>query len=360
MYQPHEFFLTQKKRVPEQFHSNTFRIFNEKLPESLGRERYNHSYVFRRNSSLLDHQSSPNIHNIPQPYYAKCITTNVRTFNDPIYYMETENQGNWRQSAPDSKLQLPPPYSRDSTQRSDFTSLPQTHILNTRYGANPNKSPASGIVPTASPNATPKVLLEKMSFIHQYDSRKWENEPIRGRRHGAFVWTEIRPTSGLRPPSGADAFLSTERSRSLPAQQRAEKGSTGEGKMTSLDHVSQYPPQMLDFGTHLLKTDLKEAAKAYPKIPAQDHAKLGVPQAAGMDSVPAKGEGVQADPILTSLEQKCQGRSNSLHSNVSTPKLPSSTAICSPPSANAQVDTLVPTIDNNSRHQLTPVGRQLD
>ncbi|MGH0188055.1 UNVERIFIED_CONTAM: hypothetical protein FKN15_027991 [Acipenser sinensis] len=116
---------------------------------------------------------------------------------------------------------------------------------------------------------------------------------------------------------------------------------------------------MLDSGTHLSKTDLKEAAKAYPKIPAQEQAKLGVPQAAGVDSVPAKGEGVHSDPIPTYLEQKCQGRSNNSHSNVSTPKLPSSTATCSPP-ANAQVDTLVPAIDNNSRHQLTPVGRQLD
>uniref|UniRef100_A0A8C4T2A2 Tc1-like transposase DDE domain-containing protein n=1 Tax=Erpetoichthys calabaricus TaxID=27687 RepID=A0A8C4T2A2_ERPCA len=74
--------------------------------------------------------------------------------------------------------------------------------------------------------------VHRISFIHNYDSRKVPNEPIRGKKE--------------------------------------EKGSTKEEKMTSLQLVSQDPQQMLNSGTCLSKTDLKEVVRAYPRIPSKN------------------------------------------------------------------------------------------
>ncbi|GAA6071346.1 uncharacterized protein LOC113646783, partial [Tachysurus ichikawai] len=83
--------------------------------------------------------------------------------------------------------------------------------------------------PTLSPLGQPKELMEHMSFIHQYDSRRIHNQPYQGKRHGAFVWSE-------RGAMGPSAFQSSEGLRS---------DSEGETyNMNSSQHALQSSPQM--------------------------------------------------------------------------------------------------------------------
>lgn len=69
--------------------SNTYRIFDEKVPERLHPdEAYKeHKYVSRgpKVTEMLK------THNIPQPHNVRFIRTNVRFLNEPIVRMETEN-----------------------------------------------------------------------------------------------------------------------------------------------------------------------------------------------------------------------------------------------------------------------------
>lgn len=62
----------------------------------------------------------------------------------------------------------------------------------TRHGANPNAREAIGIVPVNDLNGysrqgeEQRVFVDKMSFDHQYDSRKDTNYPIAGKVHLYF------------------------------------------------------------------------------------------------------------------------------------------------------------------------------
>ncbi|XP_069787538.1 uncharacterized protein C2orf73-like [Narcine bancroftii] len=153
---------------------------------------------------------SPNRHK-PQPHYARCIRTNSRFINEPFTYMETEAtiSNQWMAHETPILMQSVQSYSLESTQRRDFQNLVSKPNPQTRHGCNPNKCPCSGIVPqmdTSELIAPPKVYREYISFIHQYDSRKYPNESIRGKRHGAFVCTEINSPSGKIAPRGAETF----------------------------------------------------------------------------------------------------------------------------------------------------------
>ncbi|KAG8443696.1 hypothetical protein GDO86_009028 [Hymenochirus boettgeri] len=154
-----------------------------------------------------------------------------------------------------------PPYDTKTTQRCDFQKTSNSTPYQTRYGAKPFKSPVHGIVPLASPKTKthlPKLLLEQISFLHKYDARTTPSEPIRGKRHGAFVWTEIKTESRPAVPQGTRLFPSPTGSRSLDRPQ-AERGNSVERNMTSSS--SQ---QMFNSQTHLSKPDPGEGAKTFP------------------------------------------------------------------------------------------------
>ncbi|XP_009317917.1 PREDICTED: LOW QUALITY PROTEIN: uncharacterized protein C2orf73 homolog [Pygoscelis adeliae] len=80
-------------------------------------------------------------------------------------------------------------------------------------------------VPFATPRASkglPEILQEQTSFRHRHNARDSANEPIRGKRHGAFVCAEIKPASSI-VPKGTEIFLSARGSCSLE-QPKTEKG----------------------------------------------------------------------------------------------------------------------------------------
>ncbi|XP_053491564.1 uncharacterized protein C2orf73 homolog isoform X7 [Ictalurus furcatus] len=207
MYQRAEIHLPRKKKVREAFRSNTYRIFDENIPERLNPDEVykDHKYASRDPEAT----EALKTHNIPQPYNVKFIRTNVRFLNEPIVHMETENtkdeQSKWWLNTPDKKDPRKTAYSKESTQRRDYQ--PITHIPVTRVREARNKTPATGIIPTLGPLGQPEELVEHMSFIHQYDSRRIHDQPYQGRRHGAFVWSK-------REAMGPSAFQSSEGLRS--------------------------------------------------------------------------------------------------------------------------------------------------
>ncbi|XP_043911072.1 uncharacterized protein C2orf73 homolog [Protopterus annectens] len=307
MYQTLEIYMSRKKRVQGQFYPNTYRIFDERIPnESMGEEKYNLSYVHRKPDPLPQHPRSPTRHNIPHPYYARFINTNPHTLNEPVIHMETkvtiDQQHHWWPSGTSHTEQHKPKYSKQSTQRMDYQNLENWPLPKRRYNMNPNRSPASGIVPLAdsrTPHSAPKILLEKVSYHHQYNSRASPNEPIRGKRHGAFVWSEINPKSGTMAPKGAEAFLSTAGSYSLK-QPTAERGNSVKGKMTSPKLLLQNSQQMLHSEPHLSKTDFKETAKAYPRNSAGGQHNSSICPEIEMPQITSSGVGSHADtpPVL--------------------------------------------------------------
>ncbi|XP_053491560.1 uncharacterized protein LOC128614222 isoform X3 [Ictalurus furcatus] len=222
MYQRAEIHLPRKKKVREAFRSNTYRIFDENIPERLNPDEVykDHKYASRDPEAT----EALKTHNIPQPYNVKFIRTNVRFLNEPIVHMETENtkdeQSKWWLNTPDKKDPRKTAYSKESTQRRDYQ--PITHIPVTRVREARNKTPATGIntwasspmlntnpdtemdshckrfiFPTLGPLGQPEELVEHMSFIHQYDSRRIHDQPYQGRGHGE-TWSLSQGSSGIR------------------------------------------------------------------------------------------------------------------------------------------------------------------
>merc|ERR550532_1844050 len=59
---------------------------------------------------------------------------------------------------------------------------------------NPNQEPARGAIPVnflRKPDGKQKFWKEGISYEHQYNSRLDPQYPVRGKRHGSFVWDEI-------------------------------------------------------------------------------------------------------------------------------------------------------------------------
>ncbi|XP_020390500.1 uncharacterized protein C2orf73 [Rhincodon typus] len=249
--------VSSEQMVTSRFYPNTSGIFNN-LHDST--------------KAFPQRPRSPN-RNKPQPHYAKYIRSNTRFINEPFAYMEAEDtlpeQFHWMKHESPFLTQHIPAYSLESTQRHDYQKITSDSHAQTRHGCNPNKYPCSGIVPQVDPRellTPPTNYREYISFIHQYDARKCPNEPIRGKRHGAFVCTQINSQSGKIAPRGEKAFLVTEGSHSLE-QLKEEKGNMGEDILASPKPSSVNFQQMLCSGTCLSKPDPEEAAKAYPRIP---------------------------------------------------------------------------------------------
>uniref|UniRef100_A0A8C1WB75 acylphosphatase n=1 Tax=Cyprinus carpio TaxID=7962 RepID=A0A8C1WB75_CYPCA len=125
--------------------SNTFRIFDETLPERLVPVRVdqNHKYPAR------DPRESET-RNVPHPHNARFIRTNVRFLNEPIAHMETRHteieQFNWWSNSPKEDLPVKAVYSKASTQRSDFQAIRDAPVRERET----NRPAASGIVPALS------------------------------------------------------------------------------------------------------------------------------------------------------------------------------------------------------------------
>ncbi|XP_007936231.1 uncharacterized protein C2orf73 homolog, partial [Orycteropus afer afer] len=206
-------------------------------------------------------------------YYAKFINTNARTCNEPVPYIdpkkEPENQGDWWAYSKVLERSFQPPYDTKSTQRSDFQKPTCPLVLPVKHSR--MQKPSSGIVPLASPDASAELqgnFIERISFIHQYDARKTPNEPLLGKRHGAFVQTEIKPGSRPIVPKGTEVLLnapgscSSEQTRKQRKEtQRKQNDLTGLGRQNS--------QELLETKIHLSETDVRETAQACLRNPGR-------------------------------------------------------------------------------------------
>ncbi|XP_042622841.1 uncharacterized protein C2orf73 homolog isoform X2 [Cyprinus carpio] len=153
MYHYAETCLPRKKKVWESFHSNTFRIFDETLPERLVPVRVdqNHKYPAR------DPRESET-RNVPHPHNARFIRTNVRFLNEPIAHMETRHteieQFNWWSNSPKEDLPVKAVYSKASTQRSDFQVIRDAPVRERET----NRPAASEIVPLTNQKSS-KIII---------------------------------------------------------------------------------------------------------------------------------------------------------------------------------------------------------
>uniref|UniRef100_A0A2K6Q2F0 Ciliary microtubule inner protein 6 n=1 Tax=Rhinopithecus roxellana TaxID=61622 RepID=A0A2K6Q2F0_RHIRO len=205
-------------------------------------------------------------------YYAKFINTNARTYNEPVPYIDPkkgpEIQGDWWSHGKALEPIFLPPYDSKSTQRSDFQKPACPLVLPVKHSK--MQKPSCGIVPLVSPGASTELqnnFIECISFIHQYDARKTPNEPLRGKRHGAFVHREIKPGSRPTVPKGTEVVLNAPGSRSSEQSKKTEKGSSAESRMISPGLCQQNSQELLETKTHLSETDVRRAAKACPSNP---------------------------------------------------------------------------------------------
>lgn len=87
-------------------------------------------------------------HNNPQPWHCSFLRTNVKTLNDPICHVATQNVNDqqpewWRTDLPNSKSAAPT-HTDDSTFRADFKRWERGPRA-TRHSSNPNALAATGI-----------------------------------------------------------------------------------------------------------------------------------------------------------------------------------------------------------------------
>ncbi|KAG5278563.1 hypothetical protein AALO_G00100310 [Alosa alosa] len=191
MHQHAEICLPRKKKVYDYVHPNTFRIFDENVPDIIPPDKVSQDNKYATRSP--EESQLLKTHNVPHPYNAKFIRTNVRFLNAPVVHMETDNTKDeqfkwWATESVDSERPKAP-YCVDTTQRTDYQPTPPSQA--TRAKDERGRTFASAIIPTLDPLGQPKTLLEHISFTHQYDSRKLLNQPYQGGKHGTFAWTEL-------------------------------------------------------------------------------------------------------------------------------------------------------------------------
>uniref|UniRef100_A0A2K5RQS5 Ciliary microtubule inner protein 6 n=2 Tax=Cebinae TaxID=38070 RepID=A0A2K5RQS5_CEBIM len=215
-------------------------------------------------------------------YYAKFINTNARTYNEPVPYVDPkkgpEIQGDWWPRGKALEPVFLPPYDPKSTQRSDFQKPTCPLVLPVKHSK--MQKPSYGIVPLVFPGTSElqNNFIEYISFIHQYDARKTPNEPLWGKRHGAFVQREIKPGSRPTVPKGTEVLLNAPGSRSSEQSKKTEKGNSAESRMISPCLCQQNSQELLETKTHLSETDFRQAAKACPSSPESREKTTGATQ----------------------------------------------------------------------------------
>ena len=139
--------------------------------------------------------------NKPHPTNVTFLRQNPRFICEPICYVKTAVDSPvtcpswWPEELPEKTTKVPQ-HSFDSTARSDYRPPPLPHERLTRYSSNlamQATSAATGTVTQVVHKTGSKVpkVVEKISYEHQFNSRLDPSQPIRGRRHGSFIWKVV-------------------------------------------------------------------------------------------------------------------------------------------------------------------------
>lgn len=253
--------ISQKRKVPTKYMPNSYRIFCEEISNDsiVGDQKYQSQAppIFTQ-PMIVPAQAIEDRNHPHAGRQVSFLRENARTLNEPVAKVQTRNPATnktteiekrwWEWNTVSSGGQDDPkrrvggkrsqsnaPPSTDSvseftngssggfqtTYQKDHGYLRDLVMSNgkmmaeqeaaTRHGANPNGREAVGIVPVnelnsySRPGEEQRVFVDKMSFDHQYDSRKDTNYPIQGKRQGAFVLDQVQPQhqqSQQRPQYG--------------------------------------------------------------------------------------------------------------------------------------------------------------
>lgn len=172
---------------------NTFQVFGD-FNENVHTNGTSYSSHFVRHNVPPNEQRilSAGRKNKPQPTSATFLRQNPRFTCEPICHVstamkETQELHPWWPKELPEKIAKKPKYSLESTSRLDYQKINSQKVFG-RYTANLNiTESATGIVPGSKTNKNLR-FAEKISYEHQYNSRLDPNEPVRGKRHGSFVW----------------------------------------------------------------------------------------------------------------------------------------------------------------------------
>ncbi|XP_062981446.1 uncharacterized protein C2orf73 homolog [Elgaria multicarinata webbii] len=310
----------RQSRAPPRQLPDTFRIFNTGFPER------NNILVKIQDKCTPNKQQHPRIlewRNNPQPIHAKCIKTNPKFLNEPILYMDTEDtktkQDRWWPSIEPFVQRPLPPYDKQSTQRHDFQKPSCRLSRPIKYSS--KLQPSRGIVPLASPQpcpSLPRIFQEQLTFKHYYDSRVTPCVPYQGKKHGSFVWTEIKPARGTTVPEGTEGLPCTQGSGFLE-QSKPGKGNSVENGMTSA--CLQLPGSqetVPDSDTYLSKPGLSVGAEADPRAPEKGQESPEISQTDKMDASPPLEERPSSPPKKGALD-KPQDRFPPVHKTAQSP-----------------------------------------
>ncbi|XP_046342814.2 uncharacterized protein LOC124123688 [Haliotis rufescens] len=254
--------IARKKRVPEKYNPDTFRVvsldaedFHPKFQDAVIKPVYASDPrpsrkllpdISIRETRVLPHTTPDFRAHNPQPVSCGFLRHDARLLNEPVCTVFTRStypdQHNWWPSRTSSDPLNQPEYTRDTTQRADFQFAKEAVPLgSTRHLANPNKEPALGTVPVnflRCRSGDKRLYKEGISFEHQYDSRGDPNYPIRSKRHGAFVWDQLRPDKAQLL---LDYHKSVEAKHAAEAQQAFTPVSPGVAAAVSLPPDSCLP-----------------------------------------------------------------------------------------------------------------------
>ena len=130
--------------------------------------------------------------NKPDPTNVHFLFENPRFINEPVCHAATKVsrhvQNAWWPDGIPSDIKPKPTYSLDSSSRAAFGPIDSSKRPRglTRFSCIDGRRPvAIGIVPVTELPAS-RIKTERISYNHQYDSRK--NMRERGKLHGSFVW----------------------------------------------------------------------------------------------------------------------------------------------------------------------------
>ncbi|XP_045165895.2 uncharacterized protein LOC123529578 [Mercenaria mercenaria] len=212
--------LCRKKRVLERYNPDTFRVISQFAEDEHLKHEFEESNkpsewrkiwlenqglalpdIYNRKTEVLP-QVAPDFRiNRPHPGSCGFLRHNVRSLNEPICSVYTEitkdEQNQWWPSRISNEPLQVPPRTNDTIYRGDFLERERptgSAFGSLRHTSNPNKEPALGAVPVnflRPVSGKQRLYKEKISYEHQYNSRNNTNYPIRGKRHGSFVWDQM-------------------------------------------------------------------------------------------------------------------------------------------------------------------------
>ncbi|XP_052768906.1 uncharacterized protein LOC128209095 isoform X2 [Mya arenaria] len=210
--------LCRRKKVLDRYNPDTFRVISEFAEETHPKHPEEGNYPSEWRRQWLDNEglALPDIYNrqtevlpkavpdyrINRPHPGNCgfLRNNVRSLNEPICsvytYVPEDDSKHWWPSRANPGPPNVPPRTNDTVYRGDFQEAENktAEFGSLRHTANPNKEPALGAVPVnflRPRDGGQKLFKEKMSYEHLYNSRVDPNYPIRGKRHGSFVWDQM-------------------------------------------------------------------------------------------------------------------------------------------------------------------------